>query len=165
MSAAADATATATAAAAAVLCCYCRYRSLTLQGAPLAPMPRPLSCLVPPPAPPLAAGRHEDIQGDYSELLSSSIFCLVVPGDGWSARMDDATLHGCIPVIIMVGGWLTGWLVVWVGGWVGGRRCECRSHGQRGLRGSSILFSNSLSTPSDPPSLPRSLHLCRTTLM
>ena len=44
------------------------------------------------------------MEGDYSELLSSSIFCLVIPGDGWSARMDDATLHGCIPVIIMVGG-------------------------------------------------------------
>ena len=43
------------------------------------------------------------MEGDYSELLSSSIFCLVIPGDGWSARMDDATLHGCIPVIIMVG--------------------------------------------------------------
>jgi hypothetical protein len=42
------------------------------------------------------------VEGDYSELLSSSIFCLVIPGDGWSARMDDATLHGCIPVIIMV---------------------------------------------------------------
>ncbi len=28
--------------------------------------------------------------------------CLqVMMGDGWSARMDDATLHGCIPVIIM----------------------------------------------------------------
>lgn len=27
----------------------------------------------------------------------------VLMGDGWSARMDDATLHGCIPVIIMVG--------------------------------------------------------------
>ncbi len=38
--------------------------------------------------------RHEDIQGDYSELMSSSVFCLVLPGDGWSARMDDATLHG-----------------------------------------------------------------------
>lgn len=43
------------------------------------------------------------MEGDYSELLSSSSFCLVLPGDGWSARMDDATVHGCIPVIIMVG--------------------------------------------------------------
>ena len=48
--------------------------------------------------------RQDVIEGDYSELLASSIFCLVLPGDGWSARMDDAMLHGCIPVIIMVGG-------------------------------------------------------------
>ena len=56
--------------------------------------------------------RYEGIEGDYSELLASSIFCLVVPGDGWTARMDDATLHGCIPVIIMVGGGVgcSGWL-------------------------------------------------------
>ena len=46
--------------------------------------------------------RHDAIQGEYSQLLASSVFCLVIPGDGWSARMDDATLHGCIPVIIMV---------------------------------------------------------------
>lgn len=36
----------------------------------------------------------EDVSGDYSELLSSSLFCLVIPGDGWSARMEDAMLHG-----------------------------------------------------------------------
>ena len=53
-------------------------------------------------APLLAACRNDEIKGDYSELLASSIFCLVVPGDGWSARMEDAMLHGCIPVIIMV---------------------------------------------------------------
>lgn len=47
--------------------------------------------------------RYADIPGDYSELMSSSIFCLVVPGHGWSARMDDATLNGCLPVVIMVG--------------------------------------------------------------
>jgi hypothetical protein len=35
-----------------------------------------------------------DVSGDYSEMLSSSVFCLVVPGDGWSARMEDAMLHG-----------------------------------------------------------------------
>jgi hypothetical protein len=23
------------------------------------------------------------------------------PGDGWSARMEDAMLHGCVPVIVM----------------------------------------------------------------
>jgi hypothetical protein len=61
-------------------------------------LPDPCSC------------RYEGIEGDYSELLASSIFCLVVPGDGWTARMDDATLHGCIPVIIMVGGRVWIWM-------------------------------------------------------
>ena len=61
---------------------------------------------------PFSCRRQDVIEGDYSQLLASSIFCLVLPGDGWSARMDDAMLHGCIPVIIMVrgmGGWGDGW--------------------------------------------------------
>lgn len=29
-----------------------------------------------------------------SELLTRSVFCLVAAGDGWSARFDDAMLHG-----------------------------------------------------------------------
>ncbi|KAL4426069.1 hypothetical protein ABPG77_007865 [Micractinium sp. CCAP 211/92] len=49
----------------------------------------------------IAVGDFEAIPGDYSELLASSIFCLYLPGDGWSARMEDATLHGCIPAIIV----------------------------------------------------------------
>ena len=52
-------------------------------------------------APQPCTHRYDNVKGDYSELLSASIFCLVIAGDGWSARMDDATLHGCIPVIIM----------------------------------------------------------------
>ncbi|GLC75556.1 hypothetical protein PLESTF_001656500 [Pleodorina starrii] len=40
---------------------------------------------------------------DYSALLARSTFCFVLPGDGWSPRMEDAVLHGCIPVIIMDG--------------------------------------------------------------
>ena len=69
------------------------------------------------PVPPLIAAarwcRYDEIEGDYSELLASSIFCMVVPGHGWSARMEDATLHGCIPVIIMVCAcWLAGCLVM-----------------------------------------------------
>ena len=36
------------------------------------------------------------IEGDYSELLASSVFCLVLQGDGWTARMEDAVLHGCV---------------------------------------------------------------------
>lgn len=44
---------------------------------------------------PSSPGAEEvKLAGDYSQLLASSIFCLVLPGDGWSARMDDATLHG-----------------------------------------------------------------------
>lgn len=46
-------------------------------------------------APPPPRGRRENIAGEYSELLASSVFCLVMMGDGWTARMDDATLHGC----------------------------------------------------------------------
>ncbi|KAL4425253.1 hypothetical protein ABPG75_009269 [Micractinium tetrahymenae] len=49
----------------------------------------------------IAVTERDGVQGDYSELLASSTFCLVLPGDGWSARMDDATLHGCIPVVTM----------------------------------------------------------------
>ena len=28
--------------------------------------------------------------------MASSVFCLVLQGDGWSARMDDSVLHGCV---------------------------------------------------------------------
>ncbi|KAG2481857.1 hypothetical protein HYH03_019181 [Edaphochlamys debaryana] len=42
----------------------------------------------------------EHVHGDYSEMLSRATFCLVTGGDGWSARLEDAVLHGCIPVII-----------------------------------------------------------------
>ncbi|GLI62594.1 hypothetical protein VaNZ11_005131, partial [Volvox africanus] len=34
---------------------------------------------------------------DYSEMLARSTFCFVLPGDGWSPRLEDAVLHGCIP--------------------------------------------------------------------
>eukprot|EP00850_Spirogloea_muscicola_P024232 SM000505S17661 [mRNA] locus=s505:112:3996:+ [translate_table: standard] len=40
---------------------------------------------------------------DYSQGLSASRFCGVFPGDGFSARMEDAILHGCIPVIVQDG--------------------------------------------------------------
>eukprot|EP00850_Spirogloea_muscicola_P023503 SM000362S13790 [mRNA] locus=s362:53583:57514:- [translate_table: standard] len=39
----------------------------------------------------------------YAEDLASSRFCGVFPGDGFSARMEDSILHGCIPVIIQDG--------------------------------------------------------------
>lgn len=38
----------------------------------------------------------------YYDELASSIFCGVLPGDGWSGRMEDSILQGCIPVIIQV---------------------------------------------------------------
>ncbi|CAK9157198.1 unnamed protein product [Ilex paraguariensis] len=40
---------------------------------------------------------------NYHEELTSSIFCGVMPGDGWSGRMEDSILQGCIPVIIQDG--------------------------------------------------------------
>ncbi|KAG8097062.1 hypothetical protein GUJ93_ZPchr0013g37403 [Zizania palustris] len=39
----------------------------------------------------------------YYEELASSIFCGVLPRDGWSGRMEDNMLQGCIPVIIQDG--------------------------------------------------------------
>ncbi|XP_026413706.1 uncharacterized protein LOC113309491 isoform X2 [Papaver somniferum] len=39
----------------------------------------------------------------YYKDLSSSVFCGVLPGDGWSGRMEDSVLHGCIPVVIQDG--------------------------------------------------------------
>ncbi|CAA6667335.1 unnamed protein product [Spirodela intermedia] len=40
---------------------------------------------------------------DYYKELSSSVFCGVFPGDGWSGRMEDSILQGCIPVVIQDG--------------------------------------------------------------
>lgn len=31
----------------------------------------------------------------YSEALASSTFCFALPGDGWSARLEDSVQHGC----------------------------------------------------------------------
>lgn len=39
-------------------------------------------------------------QEKYSAALAKSKFCFVLPGDGWSARFEDAILNGCIPLII-----------------------------------------------------------------
>lgn len=39
---------------------------------------------------------------NYFDDLAGSIFCGVFPGDGWSGRMEDTVLHGCIPVVIQV---------------------------------------------------------------
>ncbi|TXG70461.1 hypothetical protein EZV62_005396 [Acer yangbiense] len=40
---------------------------------------------------------------NYHEDLASSVFCGVLPGDGWSGRMEDSVQQGCIPVIIQDG--------------------------------------------------------------
>jgi len=39
----------------------------------------------------------------YREYLATATFCGVLPGWGWSGRMEDALLHGCIPVILQDG--------------------------------------------------------------
>ncbi|KAK3217773.1 hypothetical protein Dsin_011743 [Dipteronia sinensis] len=43
--------------------------------------------------------RSENYHGD----LASSVFCGVLPGDGWSGRMEDSIQQGCIPVVIQDG--------------------------------------------------------------
>ncbi|GFY80585.1 DNA-binding protein [Actinidia rufa] len=40
---------------------------------------------------------------NYHDDLASSVFCGVMPGDGWSGRMEDNILQGCIPVVIQDG--------------------------------------------------------------
>lgn len=39
---------------------------------------------------------------NYFESLANSLFCGVMPGDGWSGRVEDSILQGCIPVVIQV---------------------------------------------------------------
>ncbi|KAG5552416.1 hypothetical protein RHGRI_010480 [Rhododendron griersonianum] len=41
---------------------------------------------------------------NYHKALANSVFCGVMPGDGWSGRMEDSMLQGCIPVVIQVDG-------------------------------------------------------------
>ena len=38
--------------------------------------------------------------GRYHQELLEHTFCLAFPGDGWSSRVLDAVVHGCIPVIV-----------------------------------------------------------------
>ncbi|OMO63122.1 Exostosin-like protein [Corchorus capsularis] len=40
---------------------------------------------------------------NYHEDIANSTFCGVLPGDGWSGRMEDSILQGCIPVVIQDG--------------------------------------------------------------
>jgi hypothetical protein len=53
-------------------------------------------------------GSKGSAQGGYSDLLARSVFCLVLQGEGFTTRFDDAILHGCIPVVVInetVGPW------------------------------------------------------------
>lgn len=36
----------------------------------------------------------------YHDELMDHTFCLAFPGDGWSSRVLDAVVHGCIPVVV-----------------------------------------------------------------
>ncbi|GFP89678.1 probable glucuronosyltransferase gut1 [Phtheirospermum japonicum] len=40
---------------------------------------------------------------NYHEEIANSVFCGVMPGDGWSGRLEDSILQGCIPVVIQDG--------------------------------------------------------------
>ncbi|XP_010516383.1 PREDICTED: uncharacterized protein LOC104792052 [Camelina sativa] len=40
---------------------------------------------------------------NYHKDIANSIFCGAFPGDGWSGRMEDSILQGCVPVIIQDG--------------------------------------------------------------
>ncbi|KAG2493469.1 hypothetical protein HYH03_008286 [Edaphochlamys debaryana] len=46
-------------------------------------------------------GEKNELVGNYGEHLARSIFCAVMPGDGYAMRFEDAVLHGCLPLIIM----------------------------------------------------------------
>lgn len=37
---------------------------------------------------------------NYHRELEEHTFCLAFPGDGWSSRVLDGVIHGCIPVVI-----------------------------------------------------------------
>jgi hypothetical protein len=42
------------------------------------------------------AGEAEEGEREtYGGMLARSRFCFVLPGDGWSARFEDAVMHGC----------------------------------------------------------------------
>lgn len=38
--------------------------------------------------------------GRYHDELLRHTFCLAFPGDGWSSRVLDGIIHGCVPVIV-----------------------------------------------------------------
>ena len=58
-----------------------------------APLVLPLDCRSPP------APNGIPLPKAYSRELANSTYCLAFPGDGWSSRVVDAVVHGCVPVI------------------------------------------------------------------
>lgn len=38
--------------------------------------------------------------GAYRAQLADATYCLAFPGDGWSSRVLDAVVHGCVPVVV-----------------------------------------------------------------
>ena len=40
---------------------------------------------------------------NYHDMLSSSVFCAVVPGHGYSKRMEESMINGCVPVLVQDG--------------------------------------------------------------
>ena len=41
----------------------------------------------------------EERSNEYRTEIADADFCPVAPGDGWSARFEDAVVAGCIPVV------------------------------------------------------------------
>lgn len=48
----------------------------------------------------VGGGFPKGLDMTYGEAHAASTFSFVLPGEGWSARLEDSILHGCIPVII-----------------------------------------------------------------
>ena len=42
----------------------------------------------------------EERSNEYRTEIADADFCPVAPGDGWSARFEDAVVAGCIPVVL-----------------------------------------------------------------
>ena len=49
----------------------------------------------------LCAVMHPHVHRPVVPLDLPPLCCPPCAGDGWSSRMEDALLHGCIPVIVM----------------------------------------------------------------
>jgi hypothetical protein len=43
----------------------------------------------------MAVGKREEVKGNYSELMATSVFCLVLPGEGGGGACGQARIHAC----------------------------------------------------------------------